>query len=189
MNRGIKVGDTIGKTIIFARNIKHAEYLQKIFNEVYPQYKGKLAAIIHSKIKNHEDLLNDFKEKDRPRIAISVDMLDTGIDVPEVVNLSFAKPVYSKVKFLQMIGRGTRLCENLFGPGKDKEKFVIFDHWENFRFFNIKPEGEIPSESRSSLQVRFELRINLLEYFSEASQSGTPNRSDGNDSCRYYGST
>jgi type I restriction enzyme, R subunit len=165
MNRGIKVGDTIGKTIIFARNIKHAEYLQTIFNQIYPQYKGKLAAIIHSKVKNHEDLLNDFKEKDRPRIAISVDMLDTGIDVPEVVNLSFAKPVYSKVKFLQMIGRGTRLCENLFGPGKDKENFVIFDHWENFRFFNIKPEGVIPSESKSSLQVRFELRINLLETF------------------------
>ncbi len=165
MNRGIKVGDTIGKSIIFARNIRHAEYLQKIFNELYPQYKGKLAAIIHSKIKNHEDLLNDFKEKDRPRIAISVDMLDTGIDVPEVVNLSFAKPVYSKVKFLQMIGRGTRLCENLFGAEKDKENFIIFDHWSNFRFFDIHPEGELPSESKASLQVRFELRIRLLEYF------------------------
>lgn len=165
MNRGIKVGDTIGKSIIFARNIRHAEFLLKIFNGLYPQYKGKLAAIIHSKIKNHEDLLNDFKEKDRPRIAISVDMLDTGIDVPEVVNLSFAKPVYSKVKFLQMIGRGTRLCENLFGPGKHKEFFIIFDHWGNFRFFNIRPDGELPSESKSALQVRFELRIRLLEFF------------------------
>jgi type I restriction enzyme R subunit len=167
MNRGIKVGDTIGKSIIFARNIRHAEYLLKIFNELYPQYKGKLTAIIHSKIKNHEDLLNDFKEKDRPRIAISVDMLDTGIDVPEVVNLSFAKPVYSKVKFLQMIGRGTRLCENLFGPGKHKEIFIIFDHWGNFRFFDIRPEGDLPSESKASLQVRFELRIRLLEFFNQ----------------------
>jgi type I restriction enzyme R subunit len=165
MNRGIKVGDTIGKSIIFARNIVHADFLLRIFNELYPQYKGKLAAIIHSKIKNHEDLLNDFKEKDRPRIAISVDMLDTGIDVPEVVNLSFAKPVYSKVKFLQMIGRGTRTWDNLFGSGKDKEHFTIFDHWQNFRFFNINPEGELPSESKSSLQVRFELRIKLLEQF------------------------
>jgi type I restriction enzyme R subunit len=165
MNRGIKVGDAIGKTIIFARNIKHAELLLKIFDEMYPQYNGKLAAIIHSKVRNHEDLLNDFKEKDRPRIAISVDMLDTGIDVPEVVNLSFAKPVYSKVKFLQMLGRGTRLCENLFGAGQDKQYFMIFDHWENFKFFDINPEGEIPADSKSSLQVRFELRIKLLEHF------------------------
>jgi type I restriction enzyme R subunit len=165
MNRGIKVGDAIGKSIVFARNIKHAEFLLRIFNEMYPQYKGKLVAIIHSKVKNHEDLLNDFKEKDRPRVAISVDMLDTGIDVPEVVNLSFAKPVYSKVKFLQMIGRGTRLCENLFGVGQDKQYFMIFDHWENFKFFDINPEGEVPTGSKSSLQVRFELRIKLLEHF------------------------
>ena len=165
MNRGIKVGDAIGKTIIFARNINHAQLLRKLFDNLYPQYNGKLAAVIHSKVVNHEDLLNDFKEKDRPRIAISVDMLDTGIDVPEVVNLSFAKPVYSKVKFLQMIGRGTRLCPDLFVKGQDKQYFVIFDHWENFKFFEMNPEGDLPAESKSSMQVRFELRIALLELF------------------------
>lgn len=164
MEKGIRVGDVIGKTIIFARNIRHATLLAKIFEDLFPQYLN-LAAVIHSEIPYHKDLLNDFKEKDRPRIAISVDMLDTGIDVPEVVNLCFAKPVYSKVKFLQMIGRGTRLCSDLFGPGRDKEYFTIFDHWENFKFFDVNPEGVKPSDSKSSMQVRFELRIKLLVAF------------------------
>jgi type I restriction enzyme R subunit len=176
MNQGIKVGDTIGKTIIFARNTNHATLLLKLFDELYPQYHGKMAAVIHSKVVNHEDLLNQFKEEDRPRIAISVDMLDTGVDVPEVVNLSFAKPVYSKVKFLQMMGRGTRLCPDLFGKGQDKKTFIIFDHWENFKFFEMNPEGDLPTESKSSMQVRFELRIALLEHFQK--QNGSKNQAE-----------
>ena len=99
MENGIKVKDEIGKSIIFAKNKNHATLLLKLFDEMYPQYKGELAAIIHSDIKNKDDVLKNFKEKERPKIAISVDMLDTGVDVPEVVNLVFAKPIYSKVKF------------------------------------------------------------------------------------------
>lgn len=163
MTKGIRVGDDIGKTIIFARNIHHAKLLIQLFNEeLYPQYNGKLAAIIHSEIKNKDDLLNDFKEKDRPRIAISVDMLDTGIDVPEVVNLVFAKPVYSKVKFMQMLGRGTRLCPDLFGKGQHKECFMVLDHWKNFEFFDIKPDGNLPSQAKAALQMSLELRIQML---------------------------
>lgn len=163
MENGIKVKDEIGKSIIFAKNKNHATLLLKLFDEMYPQYNGNLAAIIHSDIKNKDDVLKKFKEEDRPKIAISVDMLDTGVDVPEVVNLIFAKPIYSKVKFLQMIGRGTRLCPNLFGEGIDKEEFYIFDHWQNFEFFEEKPEGIIPRENKSSLQLRFESRVKLLE--------------------------
>ncbi|MEG2868188.1 MAG: DEAD/DEAH box helicase family protein [Terrisporobacter sp.] len=166
MENGIKVKDEIGKSIIFAKNKNHATLLLKLFDEMYPQYNGSLAAIIHSDIKNKDDVLKNFKEEDRPKIAISVDMLDTGVDVPEVVNLVFAKPIYSKVKFLQMIGRGTRLCPNLFGDGEDKEEFYIFDHWQNFEFFEEKPEGIIPRENKSSQQIRFENRINLLEILS-----------------------
>ncbi len=163
MENGIKVKDEIGKSIIFAKNKNHATLLLKLFDEMYPQYNGNLAAIIHSDIKNKDDVLKRFKEEERPKIAISVDMLDTGVDVPEVVNLVFAKPIYSKVKFLQMIGRGTRLCPDLFGEGMDKEEFYIFDHWQNFEFFEEKPEGIIPRENKSSLQTRFESRVKLLE--------------------------
>ena len=163
MENGIKVKDDIGKSIIFAKNKNHATLLQKLFDEMYPQYNGNLACIIHSDVTNKEDILKRFKEEDRPRIAISVDMLDTGIDVPEVVNLVFVKPIYSKVKFLQMIGRGTRLCPNLFGEGMDKKEFYIFDHWQNFEFFDEKPDGIIPVESKSSQQIRFEYRLKLLQ--------------------------
>lgn len=167
MNSGTKVGETVGKSIIFAKNIRHAKLLLELFDEMYPQYKGKLAAVIHSEIEKKGDLLNDFKEADRPRIAISVDMLDTGVDVPEIVNLVFAKPIYSKVKFLQMIGRGTRLCPDLFGKGKDKKNFIIFDHWKNFEFFDEKPDGVIPAITKTSMQIRFERRIELLKIFTE----------------------
>lgn len=163
MDNGIKVKDEIGKSIIFAKNTNHATLLLKLFDEMYPQYNGNLAAIIHSKVTNKDDVLKRFKEEERPKIAISVDMLDTGVDVPEVVNLVFAKPIYSKVKFLQMIGRGTRLCPDLFGDGKDKQEFYIFDHWQNFAFFEETPEGIVSRETKSSLQTRFESRVKLLE--------------------------
>lgn len=169
MENGIKVKDEIGKTIVFAKNKNHATLLLKLFDEMYPQYNGDLAAIIHSDIKNKDDVLKRFKEEQRPKIAISVDMLDTGVDVPEVVNLVFAKPIYSKVKFLQMIGRGTRLCPDLFGDGEDKEEFYIFDHWQNFEFFEEKPEGIVPREAKSSLQTRFESRVKLLEILKSES--------------------
>lgn len=165
MDNGIKVGDHLGKTIIFAKNKKHANLLDSLFNEMYPQYKGKMAAVIYSGIKDKERLIEDFKEEEFPRIAISVDLLDTGIDVPEIVNLVFAKPIYSKVKFWQMIGRGTRRCDNLFGDGRDKTEFVIFDCYKNFEFFEMNPKGFVPKPQKTSMQVRFELMCNLLEIY------------------------
>ncbi len=142
-------GQLPGKTIIFARNINHARLLQTIFDEEWPQFGGKFCAVIHSEEPRAEQLIDDFKgedncKNDQLRIAISVDMLDTGIDVPEIVNLVFAKPVKSKVKFWQMIGRGTRLCKNLFGPGADKTEFLIFDHWGNFEYHEMSPEESDP---------------------------------------------
>jgi len=155
-----------GKTIVFARNHKHAVLLAQLFDEMYPQYGGEFCKVIDNYDPRAEQLIDDFKENDGSKeltIAISVDMLDTGIDVPEVVNLVFAKPVHSKVKFWQMIGRGTRLCKNLFGLGKDKGKFRIFDHWGNFEYFEQnKPEAE-PTVTKPLLQQIFEARIDLAE--------------------------
>ncbi len=144
MQRGLKVdgGDRLGKTIIFARNHNHAEFIVKRFDANYPHYKGKFAQVIDSHNPYAQNLLDDFSEANKePSIAVSVDMLDTGVDVPEVVNLVFFKPVYSQVKFNQMIGRGTRLCPDLFGVGDDKQEFRVFDLCGNFDFFN----QQIPS--------------------------------------------
>jgi len=130
---------TLGKTIIFARNHIHAVLLMKLFDEMYPQYGGKFCQVIDNYDPRAEQLIDDFKgqgHNDDLTIAISVDMLDTGIDIPEILNLDFAKPIKSPVKFQQMIGRGTRLCENLFGPGEHKRVFRIFDHWDNFERFD-----------------------------------------------------
>ncbi|WP_259781415.1 DEAD/DEAH box helicase family protein [Aestuariispira ectoiniformans] len=159
-------GQEPGKTIIFARNHKHAVLLHKLFDEMYPQYGGKFCKVIDNHDPRAEALIDDFKGEGTNNdltIAISVDMLDTGIDVPEVVNLVFAKPVRSRVKFWQMIGRGTRLCEDLFGPGQNKKIFRIFDHWGNFEHFGEdKPEAE-PSQSKPLMQRLFEARLMLAE--------------------------
>jgi type I restriction enzyme R subunit len=155
-------GQLPGKTIVFARNIDHARLLAELFDEMYPQFAGKFCRVIHSKEPRAEDLIDQFKEpKGDLRIAISVDMLDTGIDVPEVVNLVFAKPVKSKVKFWQMIGRGTRLCKDLFGPNKDKSEFLIFDHWGNFAFHDLNADEVEPTIPKPLTQRRYEARIEL----------------------------
>ena len=166
MENGIRdvTGQAPGKSIIFARNHKHAVLMQQLFDEMYPQYGGKFCQVIDNYDPRAEQLIDDFKGQGKNHdltIAISVDMLDTGIDVPEIVNLVFAKPVRSKVKFWQMIGRGTRLCPGLFGPGRDKSIFRIFDHWSNFEFFEQnKPEAE-PSGSTSLMQRVFNARLEL----------------------------
>lgn len=166
MENGIRdgAGQLPGKTIIFARNHNHAVLLAQVFDELYPQYGGKLCQVIDNYDPRAEQLIDDFKDPANPlTIAVSVDMLDTGIDVPEVVNLVFAKPVFSWVKFWQMIGRGTRLCPNLFGPGRNKKNFRIFDHWGNFERFEIeRPEAD-PAPSKSIMQLVFEARLNLAE--------------------------
>ena len=163
----------VGKTIVFARNHNHAVLLEKIFDELYPQYGSKVCRIIDCHDTRAQDLIDEFKDpKSLLRIAISVDMLDTGIDVPEVVNLVFAKPVFSYVKFRQMIGRGTRLCPDLFGPGRRKTHFLIFDHWGNFARFEGMGEDEFAeaetSSSKSLLQRLFESRIALAEAARES---------------------
>lgn len=167
MEKGLRDvdGQLPGKSIVFARNIKHAELLATLFSEMYPQLHPDFCRVIHSKYERAEELIDQFKASDEKsvRIAISVDMLDTGIDVPEVVNLVFAKPIKSKVKFWQMIGRGTRLCPNLYGPGKNKTHFLIFDHWENFEYFDLDPEPEDVKQSKSLMQKLFESRLTLAE--------------------------
>lgn len=166
MENGIRdgMGQLPGKTIIFARNHNHAILLAEVFKELYAQYGGDFCQVIDNYDPRAEQLIDDFKDPAKqPTIAVSVDMLDTGIDVPEVVNLVFAKPVFSWVKFWQMIGRGTRLCLELFGPGKNKTKFRIFDHWGNFERFEIpQPEAD-RAPSKSIMQLVFEARINLAE--------------------------
>lgn len=165
MNNGIKdaTGSLVGKTIIFAQRQDHAEHLEKLFVKLYPQYGSKVCKVIHNKVTRADALIDEFKQGDNDfRIAISVDMLDTGIDVPEVVNLVFAKPVRSWVKFWQMIGRGTRLCENLFGQGKDKKEFYIFDHYGNFVYFDEEYKEVEESQGKSLLQLCFESRLDMM---------------------------
>ena len=144
MDKGLKVkgGDELGKTIIFARNHKHAQKIVDTFNELYPEYRGEFAKLVDNQVKYNETIIDEFSTKEKwPQIAVSVDMLDTGVDVPEILNLVFFKPVKSKIKFWQMIGRGTRLCKNLFGTGLDKKEFYIFDYCKNFEFFSVNPKG------------------------------------------------
>ena len=165
MEHGHKVdgGDRLAKTIIFARNHDHATFIEERFNHHYPQHAGHFARVIDHYATYPQSLLDDFARKDKaPHIAISVDMLDTGIDVPEVANLVFFKPVYSRIKFWQMIGRGTRLCPNLFGPADDKHDFRVFDFCFNFDFFRENPEGIEGSEDVSLGAQLFRSRVQLL---------------------------
>ncbi len=168
MQNGIRNADgtRVGKTIIFARNHRHAKMLVELFDKEFPQYGGDFCSRIDNYEPRAEQLIADFKTKDGSKnltIAVSVDMLDTGIDVPEIVNLVFAKPVKSYAKFWQMIGRGTRLCPDLFGPGQDKTVFQIFDHWGNFEYFDELVKEEEPSRSKSLTELLFEARIKLGE--------------------------
>lgn len=171
MTHGIKdaTGSHVGKSIIFARSHEHAIILQKQFFKLYPQLGGNFCKVIDNYEPRAEELIQEFKKPGSGfQIAISVDMMDTGIDVPEVVNLVFAKPVFSFVKFHQMIGRGTRLCPGLFGTddeGKpiDKKYFQIFDHWGNFEYFGQLENESEPAPTKSLLQRLFESRIELAE--------------------------
>ncbi len=167
MDNGIKDdAGNLGKTIVFARNHAHALLLSELFDELYPAYGSKFCQVIDNYDPRAEQLIDDFKgfgTNDKLTIAISVDMLDTGIDVPELVNLVFAKPIKSFVKFWQMIGRGTRLCKDLFGHGKDKSIFRIFDHWGNFEWFDEHYKPAQPSDSKPLMQRLFEERILLAE--------------------------
>lgn len=166
LEQGHKVdgGDRLAKTIIFARNHEHAEFIEKRFDANFPEYAGRFASIIDNYAKYPQQLIEDFSSADKPpHIAISVDMLDTGIDVPDVANLVFFKPVYSKIKFWQMIGRGTRLRENLFAPSEDKQNFLVFDVCRNFDFFDEHPEGIVPTASVPLKARVFRARLELVQ--------------------------
>ena len=174
MENGIKVagGDRLGKTIIFARSHSHAKFIEARFNIQYPQYKGDFCKVIDHFEEYAFDLLKRFSEKESgPHIAISVDMLDTGIDVPEITNLVFFKPIRSRTKYWQMIGRGTRLSENLFGPGDNKKEFIVFDFCENFEFFGSKPEGVDGTKNKSLSQRLFEVRLKLVAILNQQNNS------------------
>ena len=157
-----------GKTIFFCATKAHARRMEEIFDSLYPEYKGELAKVLVSedpRVYGKGGLLDQFKNNDMPRIALSVDMLDTGIDVRELVNLVFAKPVYSYTKFWQMIGRGTRLLE----PEKmkpwctKKDGFLILDCWDNFEYFKLNPRGK-ELKGQIPLPVRlFGIRLDKIE--------------------------
>lgn len=171
MTEGLKVagGDRLGKTIIFAKNQDHADFIKRRFDIGYPHLvAGHFASVITFKIDYVQSLIDDFSKKDsNPHIAISVDMLDTGIDVPEVVNLVLFKLIRSKTKFWQIIGRGTRLCPDLFGPGEDKEFFRVFDYCQNLEFFQQNPQQDDGRNAKSLNERLFAARFDLVRALDE----------------------
>lgn len=176
MERGIHVagGDRIGKTIIFAQNKRHAEFIVERFNKLYPKYKGTFAQRVVHDDAYAQTVIDDFKIADKlPFIAVSVDMMDTGIDVPECVNLVFFKKVHSKTKFWQMIGRGTRLCTGLTcidridGEYTDKRRFLIFDYCGNFEYFRAHKEGFESKETKTLSENIFGKQVRLISLLQE----------------------
>lgn len=181
MERGIRVagGDRLGKTIIFAQNKRHAEFILERFNKLYPRLKGTFAQRVICDDSYAQTIIDDFKVPDKePVIAVSVDMMDTGIDVPQCVNLVFFKKVRSKAKFWQMIGRGTRLCKGLTctdqmdGEYTDKKRFLIFDYCGNFEYFRAHKEGFESKETKSLSENIFGKQIRLAVMLQESAFAG-----------------
>lgn len=165
MEKGLKVegGDLLGKTIIFARNSKHAEVIVERFHKLFPERGENFIKQIDYSIKYVDSLIDDFSTKEKmPQIAVSVDMLDTGIDIPEILNLVFFKKVRSYAKFWQMIGRGTRLCENLLGEGIDKERFLIFDFCNNFEYFRVDTNGKETGIQESLAEKTYNTKAQIV---------------------------
>ena len=165
MTEGIKIeyGQKLGKTIIFAKNHNHAEKILEVFNKEYP-YLPDYARVIDNRMTYAQSAIDEFADpKKMPQIAISVDMLDTGIDVPEILNLVFFKKVMSKAKFWQMIGRGTRLCPEQL-DGEDKQKFYIFDFCGNFEFFRLnkgRASAKMIALQSAVFNLKFEITYQL----------------------------
>lgn len=163
----VQEGDKLGKTIIFAKNHRHATFIEERFNKNYPEYNGKFLRVIDNYEDKAQDLLEKFcfdkgDDKD-PQIAVSVDMMDTGVDAPRVLNLIFFKEVKSYAKYWQMIGRGTRLCPDIFGIGRDKKHFLIFDVCGNFEFFDEFPEGTNGNTVTSLQKQLFEAQLEVVQ--------------------------
>lgn len=168
MDHSIKdsVGTLPAKTIIFAVSHQHALELYKSFNRLYPDLQRRgLAKVIDSQMERAEKTLDDFKNKDSPRVAISVDMLDTGIDVPPIRNLVLAKPIFSKVKFWQMLGRGTRKWTDPVS-GQVKDDFLVIDHWDNFDYFQVNKDGRASAIAEPMPSRLFRLRLEKLQIVS-----------------------
>ena len=177
MERGIHVagGDRLGKTIIFAQNKRHAQFIVDRFNALYPQYHGNFAQRVVCDDSYAQTVIEDFKIPEKaPHIAVSVDMMDTGIDVPECVNLVFFKKVRSKAKFWQMIGRGTRLCKGLScidqidGEYTDKRRFLIFDYCGNFEYFRQHKEGYETRETKTLSENIFGKQVRIMMTLQES---------------------
>lgn len=169
MQHGPRVdfGEKIGKTIIFAKNHLHAEKIREIWDREYSQYPQHYARVIDNQTEFAQTVIDDFSDKNKmPQIAISVDMLDTGIDVPEILNLVFFKKVMSRAKFWQMIGRGTRLCTGLI-DGEDKEQFYIFDLCGNFAFFRLDGNGQEVGKSKTLQEQLFNVKVEMAYKLQE----------------------
>lgn len=176
MTHGQRVadGDRLGKTIIFAKNQDHARFIVERFDKAYNHYAGAFARVIISADSYAQSLIDDFSQPEKaPHIAVSVDMLDTGIDVPEVVNLVFFKVVRSKTKFWQMLGRGTRLSPDLFGPGQPKTSFRVFDFCQNFEFFNQNPDVAEASVGDPLSKRLFAARVELISALDALHPAGS----------------
>ena len=164
MNEGLKIqsGNKIGKSIIFAYDHDHAQMIVNRFYELYPQFDPDFCQLVDYSVKYSQDLILKFKKRDMlPQIAVSVDMLDTGIDVPDILNLVFFKPVYSSIKYTQMVGRGTRLCPEIFDDGGDKKEFYIFDWCENFEYFKEHKKGKVLPVSITLAERLFGLKTDI----------------------------
>ena len=188
MTHGQKVegGDRLGKTIVFAKNHNHAEFIQKRFDTNYPHLKGSFARVIDFKEPYAQTLIDTFSIPAKaPHIAISVDMLDTGIDVPEVVNLVFFKLVRSKTKFWQMVGRGTRLRPDLFGPGQPKEFFYVFDFCQNLEYFSQNAPTVEGSVAESLSAKLFRARLDVIAGLDGRLKSGNAGNPDAETVLRH----
>ncbi|WP_250227783.1 DEAD/DEAH box helicase family protein [Anaeropeptidivorans aminofermentans] len=163
----VKYGEKIGKTIVFAKNHKHAEKILEVWNKEFPGYPTHYARVIDNYANYAQSLIDDFSDKSKfPQIAISVDMLDTGVDVPEILNLVFFKKVLSRAKFWQMIGRGTRICEGLI-DGKDKQQFYIFDLCGNFDFFRLHTKGREAGTVATLQERTFNTKVEMVYKLQE----------------------
>jgi type I restriction enzyme, R subunit len=175
MENGLKIegGDKIGRTIIFAANQKHANFIIKCFHELYPEYGGKFIELVYNGVSHVQSIIDKFCDEHKenmPQIAVSVDMMDTGIDAPRVLNLVFFKMVKSYSKFWQMIGRGTRLCPDVFGNGLAKKEFYIFDTCGNFEFFEVNPKGVKGSSNKPVTRQIFESRLQLSQLLAQTGE-------------------
>lgn len=170
MTHGHRVagGDRLGKTIVFARNTHHAQFIVERFDANYPEHRGQFTRMVTHQTDHAQSLIDDFSVEDKPpHIAVSVDMLDTGIDIPEIVNLVFFKTVYARTKFWQMLGRGTRLRPDLFGPGGHKQDFYVFDFCGNFEYFRENPPEVEPALPESLTERLFRAKLELAYHLGE----------------------